>query len=210
MSQLLSGEEALARPGVDAGEEDESPPLDALELEMRRLPGVVGVGWRRGEVFEARLAVGGFGLSALRTKAVQLARGHMDEPLAIELSDVEGVFPSIDADAVRLIDVLIAGGEVEVRVGVRNVVGSGRAGTGPEGAALATVRALDEIGIAPSIQLKIASTVVLPFDLGLAVVVVVTKSVNGAEYQSVSYAASVEESAAKAVLQAYELCRGNS
>ncbi len=205
MSVPASSEEVRLAPLGDSGDEDESPPFDALELEIRRLPGVVAVGWHRGEAMRACLSVGGFGLSALRSRAVQLARGHLDEPLSVELSDVEGVFAASSAASVRIIDILVAGGEVEVRLGAGHLIGTGRAGTGPEGAALATIKALDDLGIGASIELRIASAVVLPSDLGLAVVVSVVDRHDGSEHRSIAYASSVEESAAKAVIEAYEL-----
>ncbi len=207
MNPLGVSDEGRSAQAIDPGDEDESPPLDALELEIRRLPGVVAVGWHRGESMRACLSVGGLGLSALRSRAVQLARGHVDEPLSVELSDVEGVFAVSPADSVRIIDILVAGGEVEVRLGAGHLFGVGRAGTGPEGAALATIRALDDLGVGASIELKIASAVVLPLDLGLAVVVSVVDRHDGSEHRSIAYAASVEESAAKAILDTYELAR---
>lgn len=181
--------------------------LDVLELELRRLPGVVGVGYSdEGDtvVLHVLAEVPAAGPTELRRQVSQRARAHLDKPLVIEVEDLGGPEAPRRPVRVRLEGVRIDGfsGELDVHLGLgaRRVIGRGRAGS-PADAAAATLDALAELGAALPFRID-AATAALRHSPDYAVVVVLEPDSRSPKLYGVARAPSMEEAAARATLHA--------
>jgi len=172
-----------------------------LELELRRLPGTVSVGFReRGAVVEVQLVLAGdVDLSDVRSRAEASCRRllHRDAELSIHA-------PARPA-RVRLLDVAVrpgetGGEEVEVHLafGGTRTIGRARAG-GAVDAARATVAALERLGA--QVPFAVEEAAVLDDRRGDAVVLVFASPDSGARYGAAG-GRSVEQAAARATLHA--------
>jgi hypothetical protein len=181
--------------------------LDTLELELRRLPGVMGIGYSdEGDtvVLHVLAEVPSTGPAELRRQVSQRARAHLDKPLVIELEDVAGRGPVRRPARVRLEGVRVDGlsGDLDVHVGLgaRRVVGRGRAGS-PADAAAATLDALAELGAELPFRID-AATAALRHSPDHAVVVVLEPDSRSPKLYGVARASTMEEAAARATLHA--------
>ena len=181
--------------------------LDILELELRRLPGVVGVGYSdEGDtvVLHVLADVPDAGPSELRRQVSQRARAHLDKPLVIELEDLDDQPATRRPVRVRLEGVRVDGFSLELDVhlglGARRVIGRGRAGS-PADAAAATLDALAELGAALPFRID-AATAALRHSPDHAVVVVLEPDARSPKLYGVARAPSMEEAAARATLHA--------
>jgi hypothetical protein len=182
--------------------------LDVLELELRRLPGVVGIGYSdEGDtvVLHVLAEVPTSGPAELRRQVSQRARAHVDKPLVIELEDMGGGRASTQRPVrVRLEGVRVDGFSQELDVhlglGARRVVGRGPAGS-PADAAAATLDALAELGATLPFRID-AATAALRHSPDHAVVVVLEPDSRSPKLYGVARAPSMEEAAARATLHA--------
>lgn len=181
--------------------------LDVLELELRRLPGVVGVGYSdEGDtvVLHVLADVPAAGPSELRRQVSQRARAHLDKPLVIELEDMADQGTPRRPARVRLEGVRIDGFSQELDVhlglGAHRVVGRGQAGS-PADAAAATLDALAELGADLPFRID-AATAALRHSPDHAVVVVLEPDSRSPKLYGVARAPSMEEAAARATLHA--------
>lgn len=182
--------------------------LDILELELRRLPGVVGVGYSdEGDtvVLHVLADVPDAGPTELRRQVSQRARAHLDKPLVIELEDLDDQSATTRRPVrVRLEGVRVDGFSQELDVhlglGTRRVIGRGRAGS-PADAAAATLDALAELGAALPFRID-AATAALRHSPDHAVVVVLEPDSRSPKLYGVARAPSMEEAAARATLHA--------
>lgn len=182
-----------------------SEELDALELELRRLPGVVGVGFSGAEtaVTVHLFAPGNGARDELRRRASQLAQMHLDGAI-VEIDDGNGPVEPGEGSRVRLIAVRVdqAEGEVEVHLshGERRTVGRGPS-QALRSSAEATFDALVQLGAH------------LPFTIGevLAIgqegvqtvlVALQPKHPSGGTRHGAADGARLEEAAARATLHA--------
>jgi hypothetical protein len=184
--------------------------LDQLELELRRLPGVAGVGFSEddGLVVVHVLAAIPDGLPSLRRQIVQRARGFVDRPLVVDVQEVrigaEALPP--ERGRVKLIGVRIEAftQEMEVHLAHRGVhsVGRGAAGS-PADAAGATMQALAELGAELPFRVEAAATPVADEDTQQAVIVILEPEgdARGTRY-GVARGETLEEAAARATLHA--------
>jgi hypothetical protein len=122
-----------------------------FELELRRLPGVAGVGFseRDGMTVVHLLAPDTDRVEEIRRRAGQLGKRHVEGPVTIELDDGDGpVAPSAES-RVRLLAVRRdrESGETEVHLafGASRTVGRGP-GDALKGAAEAAVEGLTKLG----------------------------------------------------------------
>ena len=181
--------------------------FDTLELELRRLPGVLGVGYSdEGDtvVVHVLAEVPSAGPTELRRQVSQRARVHLDKPLVIELEDLAGKGPVRRPTRVRLEGVRVDGFSQELDVhlglGARRVVGRGHAGS-PADAAAATLDALAELGATLPFRID-AATAALRHSPDHAVVVVLEPDSRSSKLYGVARAPSMEEAAARATLHA--------
>jgi hypothetical protein len=127
--------------------------LNSFELELRRLPDVVGVGFTDNDdgVTVHVLAPGSATVDELRHRVAQLGRVFLEQPVTVEVDDGRGpVSGSAPArERIRLLAVRVVADEAEVEVHLgfqgRRTVGRGPAGV-PTGAAEATIEAIDRLG----------------------------------------------------------------
>lgn len=181
--------------------------IDTLELELRRLPGVVGIGYSdEGDtvVLHVLADMPAAGPAELRRQVSQRARAHLDKPLVIEMEDT-----GADPAARRPVRVRLEGvrvdefaGELDVHLGLgmRRVIGRGRAGS-PADAAAATLDALAELGADLPFRID-AATAALRHSPDHAVVVVLEPDARSPKLYGVARASSMEEAAARATLHA--------
>lgn len=181
--------------------------LDTLELELRRLPGVVGVGFTdEGETLVVHVLGDESVLQAgeLRRQITQQARSHLDRTLVIELEDVEPPAAGPERGRVRLeavrVDEFSKGLDVHVAFGARRAVGRAEAGS-PRAAVAATLEALDGLGARLPFRID-AATASLRDGPEHAVVVVLEPADGQPKLYGVARARSVEEAAARATLHA--------
>lgn len=179
--------------------------IDALELELRRLPGVLSVGYveRHGEPPVLRLlAPDPADRDKVRHEAMQLAKSHLEDPIAIEIDDTVRLSVASRTERVQLLSVRPAdSNEVEVHLGFgrRRTIGRG-VGTSLAGAAEATIAALDGLGARIPFQVKAAAPL---GPLLTDVVVVVLRSIEpGQERFGVASSTEPEEAVARATLDA--------
>jgi hypothetical protein len=185
--------------------------LDALELELRQLPGVVGVGLDdTGEAVVVHLFVSPHDPPGdLRRRASEVGRSHLEGPVVIEIEAAAATGTSAIAAVgtsparVRLLAVRIdeAEGEVEVHLayGGSRTVGRGQAASS-NGSVAATLEALGSLGMSLPYRPKAVATVAVGLD---HIVVVSLEAENGSpDRMGVAQAATNEESAARATLHA--------
>lgn len=175
--------------------------LDALELELRRLPHVAYVGMleRDGSMIVQLLLLGSPDVAEVRMRAEQLCRVHLDVPFAVEIAG--GGRPA----RVQVVGVEVTGDEVgsaRVRVelafeGHRTVGESGSAD--PTGAAEATFAALRGLGAAVPFDVEAAA--LFEHGLGEGVVVILGSRECGGRY-GVAAGPTVEQAAVRATLHA--------
>ena len=181
--------------------------LDALELELRRLPGIVAVGFTdEGEslVVHVLAETSPAASPELRRQVTQRARANLDRPVVIELEDVAPPPVSPGRGRVRLesvqVDTFSQTLEVHVALGMRRSVGRNRAGS-PRDAAAATLEALDKLGARLPFRID-AATATLRNGPHHAVVVVLEPGDGDHKLYGVARAPSMEEAAARATLHA--------
>lgn len=181
--------------------------FDTLELELRRLPGVAGVGYSdEGDtvVLHVLAEIPQAGPSELRRQVSQRARAHLDRPLVIELEDVAARSPMRYPARVRLegvrVDNFSQELDVHLALGNRRAVGRGEAGS-PADAAGATLVALATLGAELPFRID-AATASLRHSPDHAVVVVLEPDARSPKLYGVARAPSMEEAAARATLHA--------
>lgn len=183
--------------------------FDTLELELRRLPGVVGVGYSdEGDtvVLHVLADIPQAGPGELRRQVSQRARAHLDRPLVIELEDMAApAGPLVRYPArVRLEGVRVEKFsqelDVHLALGNRRAVGRGEAGS-PAEAAAATLEALATLGAELPFRID-AATASLRHSPDHAVVVVLEPDERAPKLYGVARASTMEEAAARATLHA--------
>ena len=187
--------------------------FDQLELELRRIPSVTGVGLTSDEdglVVYVSAEGATADRTSLRSTIAQQIRGLVDGPVAIEIDHVAKP-ASAPAEAefrrpprVRLVEVEVEGytSDVVVRLthGGRQSVGRGEAGS-PADAARATMRALNALGAKVPFNVRaIESPVGTTADK--AVVVMLEGDDQEAQRYGIARAHTVEEAACRATLHA--------
>ena len=173
--------------------------LDVLELELRRLPGVVFVGLQeRHDVLVVQLMATPPASEGLRNSAERVCRGHLDRPFAVEIAG------SSRPARIRLLDVNLrpydGDVEVEVHLGWEGVRTIGRAaGSDATAAASATFEALHRLGA--KVPFKVEAAALFEHVLGEGVMVVLGSETAGERY-GVAAGRSVEQAAVRATLHA--------
>lgn len=179
-------------------------PLDRLELVLRRLPGVVGVGFTDDEDalvvhVEAELIQG---RAALRREIVQHARAAVTRPVVVDIHEP----PSVKAERgrVKLVAVRVEQftQDLEVHLAHQGVqtIGRGTAGS-PADAVDATLRALIELGADLPFRVEAAAAPV-DGEAEQAVIVILEPEQDGGTRYGVARGESLEEAAARATLHA--------
>lgn len=129
---------------------------EALERALRRLPGIVYVGFTElaSSVVVQVIPAEGADLDGLRKEVVQLCEGHLGTPFVIDLDD------AARPARVRLLDVEVtAEDEVVVQLGYGGLCQSGRsAGSDPSAAVEATFAALTNLGAPVPFHIEAAAT----------------------------------------------------
>lgn len=179
--------------------------IDALELELRRLPGVVGVGFgaeASGTVVHL-FAPGSGSREELRRRAAQLAQAHLDAGAQVEIDDGRGPVEPAEAGRVRLLAVRLDADEGEVEVHLshedRRTVGRGAARS-LKSAAEATVDALIKLGA--TIPFRVGEVVAIGQE-GVQTVLVALDPTDGDGIRhGAADGARLEEAAARATLHA--------
>lgn len=191
--------------------------LDLLELELRRIPGIAGVGFSDDDSLVVSVAaeVAAADRARLRQAVAERVRGLVDAPVAIEIQHVavmsgamvEGIGGPLGSDRpprVRLLEVEVERNTEDVVVRLthlgRHAVGRGGAGS-PVDAAEATVRALHALGAEVPFTVKAMASPVGGGD-ALAVVVLLENDQQPAKRYGVAQADTVEEAACRATLHA--------
>ena len=179
--------------------------IDALELELRRLPGVVGVGFgaeASGTVVHL-FAPGTGSREELRRRAAQLAQAHLDSGAQIEIDDGRGPVEPAEAGRVRLLAVRLdpEEGEVEVHLSHddRRTVGRGSARS-LKSAAEATIDALVKLGA--SIPFRVGEVVAIGQEGVQTVLVALEATVGDGVRHGAADGSRLEEAAARATLHA--------
>jgi hypothetical protein len=190
--------------------------FDQLELELRRIPSVTGVGLTTDDDGLV-VYVSAEGVSAdrtsLRSTIAQQIRGLVDGPVAIEIDHIAkpASVPSDEPASgfhrpprVRLVDVEVEGYTSDVVVRLthagRQSVGRGEAGS-PADAARATMRALNALGAKVPFSVRaIESPVGTTADR--AVVVMLEGDDERAQRYGIARAHTLEEAACRATLHA--------
>lgn len=182
--------------------------LDDLELELRRLPGVVGVGFSQedGVVIVHVQALVPEGLAALRRQIVQRARAFVDRTLVIDLQEVRRSEKDSERGRVKLAGVRVQEftQEMEVHLVHRGVhtVGRGTAGSAEE-AVDATLQALLDLGAdLPFHKVEAASAPVNGDDYQAVIVILEPEDANRGTRYGVAKGDTMEEAAARATLHA--------
>jgi hypothetical protein len=175
--------------------------LDLLELELRKLPGVafVGFGTRDDTLVVHLMSLGVEDVTALRARAAEVCRHHVDQPLVVEVAG--GTRPG----RVRVIGVRAAegeaGGDLEVELAFAGRQAVGRAEkVGPAAAAEATFEALEALGI--KAPFRVEATALFEYDGGEGVMVVLGSTSQPGERYGVAAAPNAEEAAVRATLHA--------
>ena len=178
-------------------------PLDALELDLRRLPNVSFVGFMdRGDALVVQiLAVGAPDPDGIRTAAERACFARLDRPFHVEIAG------SSKRDRIRILDVRNLNGaspngmpEIEVHLGYEGVRTIGRAPAGDaQDAARATFEALKKLGA--RVPFTIEAAALFEHPLGEGVMLVLGSTADGERY-GVAAAHSVELAAVRATLHA--------
>ena len=176
-------------------------PLDRLELELRRLPGVAYVGFldRRDTLVVQLLVVGGSEPASVRPAAERLCQSHLDRPFHLDLAG------SSRPTRVRILDVRQTKSadstdcdDLEVHLGYEGVRTIGRARSGdPQGAAAATFEALKRLGA--RVPFHVEAAALFEHTVGEGVMLVLSSPSAGDRY-GVAAADSVELAAVRATL----------
>ena len=174
--------------------------LDALELELRRLPNVAYVGTLEsaGTLVVQLLLLGSPDAGEVRMRAEQLCRVHLDVPFAVEIAG--GSRPA----RVQVVNVEVGVGDDRARVRVElsfeghRTVGES-ATADPTGAANATFEALRGLGAAVPFDVEAAA--LFEHSLGDGVVVILGSQEAGGRY-GVAAGPTVEQAAVRATLHA--------
>lgn len=177
-----------------------------LELELRRLPGVVGVGFseRDGMTVVHLLAPGAEGVDEIRRRAGQLGKRHVDGAISIELDDGHGPVAQPPESRVRMLavrrDTESDETEVHLAFGSSRTVGRGP-GDALKGAAEATIEGLTKLGA--DIPYRIGEVVAIG-QAGVQTVLVELAPVRpGLDVRhGAADGSSIEEAAARATLHA--------
>ena len=186
--------------------------LNMLELELRQVPGIFGIGVEElGPALLLHLLTGAISPHALILRsASEIVSNHV-EGLTV-LSLITPYAPPVPAPGIDEIRLLGAsrveegpgqdGAQVTVELAWRKRVAVGRAsGAGPRAAASAALDALTGLGMNVPFALKAALRVLGWLD-GQVVVIVALTTPGGAERLGVAQASMVDEAATLAVLQA--------
>ncbi|MGH9206940.1 MAG: hypothetical protein ACRD1G_10335 [Acidimicrobiales bacterium] len=200
----------LAADPAGAGEMMESASLDALELELRLLPGVMAVGLEgESEQLTVQLLVASSeGTQDLRRRAAEVGRSHIDRPIYIEIeasvSRPEGRSGLVARNnRVRLLAVRVmddqSEAEVHLAYGGARTVGRGPGDQG-RGVVLATLEALE--GLGASVAFEIAAVASLSLDAKQITVVVLSPADDGTDRLGVAKGATFAEAACRATLNA--------
>lgn len=186
---------------------DVATSLDELELELRRIPGVLAVGFTdEGEALVVHVLsdVAPAGAAELRRQVSLWVRANLDRPVVIEVEDVEPPAVSPERGRVRLeavrVDEFSQSLDVHLLLGTRRAVGRSEAGS-PRDAAAATLEALDRLGANLPFRID-AATATLRNGPDHAVVVVLEPGQSAHKLYGVARAPSMEEAAARATLHA--------
>lgn len=181
--------------------------LDKLELELRRLPGVVGIGFteEEGGLVVHVLAEMPQGVAALRRQIVQRSRAYVDRTLIIDLQELRAAEPPAERGRVKLVSVRVEAftQEMEVHLAHRGVHTVGRAAAGsPLEAVDATLQALSDLGAELSFKVEAAAAPV-DDESQQAVIVILEPDggQNGTRY-GVAKGETIEEAAVRATLHA--------
>lgn len=180
-------------------------PLDRLELVLRRLPGVVGVGFSDEE--EALVvhveAVLTEGRAALRRQVVQHARAAVTRPVVVDIHEAQTSAVQ-DRGRVKLVAVRVErfSQDLEVHLAHKGVktIGRGTAGS-PADAVDATMRALADLGAELPFRVEAASAPV-DNETEQAVIVILEPEREGGTRYGVARGGTIEEAAARATLHA--------
>jgi hypothetical protein len=182
---------------------------DALELELRRLPGVSFVAFDEhdGVLVVQLLAPGVTDPEELRERAAHLSRAHLDSPVIIEIDGGPARAP-VPGERVELLAVLPSpdGQEIEVHVayGGQRTVGRGPMNGGPAAAAAATIDALRALRLHVPFTVMSAAAGLngIAGGIGDAVVVVLASVPAGNHRFGVSSGSTAHEAGARATLHA--------
>lgn len=177
-----------------------------MELELRQLPEVLAVGIdQAGEQVTIHLLSTAVDPALIRRAAVQIAEGHVEESVIIDVAVAappEPVPLRLPRERVQLLTVRrpTRGEEVEVHLAFRGArtVGRGPFGT-LSGTVGATVDALHGLGARVPFNLKTATRVGIGDDLA---VLVVFSGVSAEDRMGIARASTVEESTCRATLHA--------
>lgn len=185
--------------------------LDGLELELRQLPGVVGVGVEQTPqaLVVQLLVTRGMAGTDLRRRACELGRSHVADRMIIEIAaageTASAQPPQPRPERARLLAVRLCDDEdheveVHLALGESRSVGRGHAGR-VAGAVTATVDALEILGARVSFELRSFAAVRL--EEGQEVVVVqMTSTGDEGERLGVARSTTLEEAAARAAMHA--------
>lgn len=194
-------------------------PLDELELELRRVPGVTGIGFTSEEellVIHVATSAAFADRNTLRRLIAQQARALGEGPLAIEIASVPAPAAAAEEivvdvteiarpERVRLLEVEVEDHTLDVVVRLehqgRHAVGRGEAGS-PSDAALATMRALHALGADVPFRVEASSTALGLRDDDQAVVVLLHPKADDHGRYGVARASTMEEAACRATLDA--------
>lgn len=174
--------------------------LDALELDLRRLPHVAYVGMlpRDGTMIVQLVVLGSPDPAEVRLRAEQLCRVHLDVPFAVEIAG--GGRPA----RVQVVGVEVTGTPDDPRLKVE-LAFEGQRTTGeaptadPTGAARATFEALKNLGAAVPFDIQAAA--LFQHELGEGVMVILGSPDAGGRY-GVAAGPTVEQAAVRATLHA--------
>jgi hypothetical protein len=181
--------------------------LDSLELELRRIPGVLAVGFTdEGESVVVHVLSDAAPTAGpeLRRQVSLWVRANLDRPEVIAVEDVAPPAPAPQRGRVRLEAVRVDGFsqalDVHLLLGTRRAVGRAEAGS-PREAAAATLEALDRLGANLPFRID-AATAALRNGPDHAVVVVLEPGEGDHKLYGVARAPSMEDAAARATLHA--------
>jgi hypothetical protein len=174
-----------------------SSPYDALELELRLIPGVRVVTFgERNDVFLVQVGVGeDADEHELRQRATAVAAAHLDQPHVVEVIGEWGR----EGERVRMLAVLVLPDlEVEVHLakGGRRTIGRRRSGDEVSAAVGSVLDALEALGL--DVPFKPGWSGSLPDPSGQAIAV----SLEATDGTSVRWGTAVGPSAAEAAVRA--------
>jgi hypothetical protein len=178
---------------------------DALELELRQLPGVsfVAIAEREGTTFVELLARHGTDRTRLRDEAAHCAARHLEEPAEIQILDQPRDRPvATRGGRVKLVLALSAEGpmvEVHLSRGSQQCVRRAMAGD-TESVARAVIEGLRSLGAHSPFE--VVGLHALPPEWGAGLVAVLRDTATGELRRGVASGPAPSEAAARAVLAA--------